>query len=184
MAEIIATTDRLILRTQADGDLANWMTHLNTPDVTAHLAGVLTEEDVVKKFARMAKSQAEQGFSFMMVTLKDGTFLGTVGMAPIENENIPDNLRGAVQIGWQLRADHWGRGYAHEAARAVIALAFQRHGIEILYSQTSPANVPSWRLMEKLGLKRREDLDYEDPAFPPADNPTIVYALAREDWRA
>ncbi|MBO9671269.1 MAG: GNAT family N-acetyltransferase [Sphingobium sp.] len=183
MAEIIATTDRLILRTQMDGDLADWMRHLNTPDVTACLGGVRTEAQVVEKFARMAKSQAENGFAFMMVTLKDGTFLGTVGMAPIERDGPPDTLRGAVQIGWQLRADYWGQGYAHEAARAVIALAFERHGIETLYSQTSQSNAPSWRLMEKLGLTRREDLDYEDPAYPPKDNPTIVYALSREGWQ-
>lgn len=183
MAEIIATTDRLILRTQADGDLANWMTHLNTPEATARLGGVRTEEEVTEKFAKMAKGQAEQGFAFMMVTLKDGTFLGTAGMAPIEKDSTPDNLRGAIQIGWHLRADYWRQGYAYEAARAVIALAFERHGVGTLYSQTSLSNVASWRLMQKLGLKRREDLDYEDPAYPPEDNPTIIYALAREDWQ-
>lgn len=184
MAEIIATTDRLILRTQDEGDLANWMTHLNTPAVTARLGGVRTEAEVAEKFVKMAKGQAEHGFAFMMVTLRDGTFLGTAGMAPIERDGTPDKLRGAIQIGWQFRADYWGQGYAHEAARAVIALAFERHGIDTLYSQTSPSNVPSWRLMEKLGLRRREELDYEDPAYPPEDNPTIVYSLARADWTA
>ena len=183
MAEIIATTDRLILRTQAEGDLADWMTHLNTPEATARLGGVRTEAEIAEKFVKMARSQAENGYAFMLVTLKDGTFLGTAGMAPIEKEGTPDALMGAVQIGWHLRADCWRQGYAHEAARAVIALAFEKHGIPTLYSQTSPSNVASWRLMEKLGLRRREELDYEDPAYPPEDNPTIVYSLAREDWQ-
>ena len=184
MPEIVTTTDRLILRMQAEGDLANWMTYLNTPEATARLGGVRTEAEIAEKFGRMAKSQAEHGFSFMMVTLKDGTFLGTAGMAAIEKASTPDNLRGAIQIGWQIRADYWRQGYAHEAAQAVLSLAFERHGIETLFSQTSPSNVASWRLMEKLGLRRREELDYADPAYPPEDNPTIIYSLARADWCA
>ncbi len=68
-----------------------------------------------------------RGFSFLAVVLRPcGTFLGTCGLARIEADCAPDALRGAIQIGWQLRADHWGQGYALEAARAVIDMAFAR----------------------------------------------------------
>ena len=47
---------------------------------------------------------------------------------------------------------------------------------------TYKENGPSWGLMERLGMKRREDLDFDDPRYPEL-NPTIVYSIAREDWR-
>ncbi len=121
----------------------------------------------------------------MIVALRESDMLiGTCGIGPIDVECAPEALRAAVQIGWTLRADHWGQGYAQEAAQAAMAFAFEQRGVEILYSQTSGSNRPSWRLMEKLGMQRRADLDYDDPHYPAADNPTIIYAIDRETWRA
>lgn len=185
VAEIIATTERLILRKAKDEDLAAWMVHLNTPAVTAHLGGPRTEAEVAEKFARMNQSWDGEGFAFMVVTRKnDGLFLGTCGIGRIEAESAPDELRNAVQIGWTLRSDHWGHGYAGEAAQAVLAFGFDQVGLDIIYSQTSQSNAPSWRLMERLDMMRRADLDYVDTAYPPEDNPTIIYALGADDWRA
>ncbi|HCY03402.1 MAG TPA: GNAT family N-acetyltransferase, partial [Erythrobacter sp.] len=49
---------------------------------------------------------------------------------------------------------------------------------------TSHANAGSWKLMQKLGMVRREDLDFADPAFPAEDNPTIQYSLTQEQWES
>jgi len=48
---------------------------------------------------------------------------------------------------------------------------------------TSEANIASWRLMERIGMRRRKDLDFDDPRFPPEDNPTILYSLSHGEWR-
>ena len=75
--------------------------------------------------------------------------------------------------------------FAEEAMRAVIEWAFTRVGAPHLVALTSPANTGSWKLMEKLGMVRRRDLDFHDPAYPayPAqDNPTIQYSLSKEQW--
>lgn len=185
MAEIIAQTERLILRREIESDRGDWLAHMNTPEVTAHLGGPRTAEEIGEKFARMARGWDEHGFSFMMVALRDeGTFLGHVGLGHIDTACAPPELQGAIQIGWGLRADYWGRGYAQEAAQAALSLAFELHAMEIVFGQTSTSNVASWRLMERLGMQRRDDLDYVDPAYPPQDNPTIIYALDRESWRA
>jgi RimJ/RimL family protein N-acetyltransferase len=73
---------------------------------------------------------------------------------------------------------HW------RPTRAVIELAFTKHNLDLLYAQTSDANVASWKMMEKLGMERMRELDYVDPEYPPEENPTIIYRLKREDWRA
>jgi RimJ/RimL family protein N-acetyltransferase len=183
MAEIIAETERVILRRWSPGDVDAWLEHLNTPDVTEHLGGVRTPAEIAEKFEKMARGWEENGFSFLIVALRDsGAFLGTCGIARIENDAAPTELQGAVQVGWQLRADYWGQGYAVEAARAVMAFGFNLVGVDCIYSQTSQANRASWRVMEKLGMLRRADLDYDDPKYPAKDNPTIIYAITRADW--
>ena len=83
-----------------------------------------------------------------------------------------------------MRQDSWGQGYATEAARAVLALVFGRFGQPVVASQTSEANRGSWRVMGRLGMERAEALDYDDPAYPPEENPTKVYRLTREAWAA
>jgi RimJ/RimL family protein N-acetyltransferase len=183
MREIIVETERLVLRCWEPGDLAHWLRHLNVPPVTDHLRGVQAHADVVQKFEAQRQSWDENGFSFLPVALKPcGTFLGACGLGRIESEAAPIALRGQIQIGWQLRADQWGKGYATEAARAVVGLAFGPCGITTLYAQTALRNRASWAIMEKLGMRRRSDLDYVDADYSPADNPTILYALDRTDW--
>lgn len=62
--------------------------------------------------------------------------------------------------------------------------AFTRHDAPHVVALTSMANEASWSLMEKFGMRRRADLDFEDPRFPLTDNPTILYSLSGEEWRA
>ncbi len=184
MAEIVATTDRLVLRTEAEGDFERWLAHMNTPAVMACLGGPQSEEKVAQSFARMREASADGRPSFYLIALRDGGgMIGRCGLTTIDPPEAPEILKGQLQIGWSLRADHWGRGYAAEAARAALALAFGRFGAPVLYSQTSERNISSWRLMEKLGMRRMQELDYEDPYHPPDDTPTIVDRLAREEWR-
>lgn len=185
MPDIVAETERLVLRRERPGDLEVWLEHMNTPEVAEKLGGVQPPEKVAETFAKMAQATAAGGPSFLFVALKsDSTLIGKCGLAPIETAVAPDELRGAVQVGWTLRADCWGRGYAREAAQAALELAFERLALPRVYAQTSERNTASWGLMERLGMRRRADLDYPDPDYPPEDNPTMVYSLDAADWRA
>ena len=119
-----------------------------------------------------------------MVALKDGgELVGRCGLATIDPEQAPDVLRGQIQIGWTVCPDQWGKGYASEAARAWLAIAFERHDAPAVYGQTSERNVASWRVMQKLGMRRLAELDYEDPDYPPEDNPTMGWGITREEWQ-
>ena len=184
MAEIVAETARLVLRRELPGDLAVWLEHMNTPAVMGKVGGVQSPDKVAEAFATMAGTAADGALPFVFVALKaDGTLLGKCGLARIETPVAPESLRGEAQIGWTLRADHWGRGYAREAAEAMLGLAFGRFDLATLFAQTSERNLPSWRLMERLGMRRRADLDYPDPDYPPEDNPTMIYQLDAGEWR-
>ncbi|MGL5837275.1 MAG: GNAT family N-acetyltransferase [Sphingorhabdus sp.] len=185
MSEVIAETDRLILRTEAPGDLDRWMEAMNTPAVTKHLGGVVERDEIKARFARKAAGIAKDGYGFWHVQTKvDGLLIGHCGLAPIETIGAGLILSAALQIGWSITESHWRQGYAIEAAHAVLALAFNRFDQNVVYAQTSEANRASWMMMQKLGMERAAELDYVDPDYPPEENPTIIYKLSRERWKA
>ena len=185
MPEIIAETARLILRTEAPGDVDRWMEVMNTPAVTHHLGGVQERHQVEAKFARNAAGIAKDGYGFWYLQTKvDGLMIGHCGMSPIDVEAAGPVLNTGIQVGWSIAESHWRQGFAIEAAIAVIELAFDRFGKEEVFAQTSDANRASWAMMEKLGMERAAEFDYVDPNYPPEENPTIIYRLKRDDWRA
>jgi RimJ/RimL family protein N-acetyltransferase len=185
MTETLLQTERLLLRTEADGDRAIWFDHMNCAQVLEHLGGVQTMDQIEASFERMGAGLRETGWPFLLIALKDdGTLIGKCGLVPIDTEAAPGGLRGQIQIGWTLRADMWGHGYAREAAAAMLGFAFEARDADMVFGQTSQGNVASWRLMEKLAMRRRADLDYVDPAYPAKDNPTIIYAMERAQWLA
>ena len=87
-----------------------------------------------------------------------------------------------MEIGWRLREDAWGRGYAKEAATASLDLGFRAFGADDVVALTVAGNTASWGLMRKLGMTRRDDLDYQDDNWPAELNPTIVYAITAQEW--
>ena len=181
MAEVVLETERLILRHEVPGDLEVWLEHMNTSQVMAMNGGALPPEKVAENFAKAR--DGEDKWPFLFVALKaDGTLVGKCGLAVIDSPEAPEALAGQAQIGWSLRADRWGQGYATEAAIAVLAMAFERFDLERVYSQTSERNRGSWRVMQRLGMSRLADLDYNDPEFPPEDNPTMVWGIERKAW--
>ena len=87
-----------------------------------------------------------------------------------------------VEIGWRLARDHLRKGYAEEAARLSLAFGFGRLALSEIVAFTLPGNEPSWRLMEKLGM--RPDGRFDHPRLGP-DHPMrehLLYRIARTDW--
>lgn len=181
MADIIAETDRLILRTIEEGDAAEQDRLLNTPTVMARLGGVKELHEIEAKHAKSMALYAQHGFSFLFMIEKDtGEMVGHCGIKLVDNPLAKN--QGDHEVGWLVREDRWRRGYAEEAMRAVLDWAFGRVAAPHVVALTSHANVASWKLMEKLGMVRRKDLDFDDPAYPPEDRTTILYSLTREQW--
>lgn len=183
MADIVIETKRLILRRIDEGDAQLQFRILNTPSVMEHLGGVKELHEIEAKHAKSMAWFAQNGFGFMMLIEKSsGELVGHAGMKRVDNENAPN--QGDYEVGWLIREDRWRMGYAYEAMRSVIEWAFTSIGAPHVVALTSERNVGSWRLMEKLGMHRREDLDFSDPSFAPEDNPTIQYSLTSEQWEA
>ncbi|WP_144097058.1 GNAT family N-acetyltransferase [Croceicoccus sediminis] len=182
MADTICQTERLRLRKWREDDFADWQAHLNTDEVRKHLCGKLAPDRAREVFARLVEGWDRDGHGFLAVErLADGALLGSCGTAPISSPSVPDELRGGYEVGYQLRIDAHGQGYATEAAGAVLGLIFDRFDQPVAYAQASQANRGSWRVMQRLGMVRRENLDYDDPDYPPQENPTMVWSLQRPE---
>ena len=180
---IAAETDRLILRDWRDGDAEAFDRHCNTENVMRWLGGVRSRADYDEVAARLTRWQQERGFTFWVVERKaDRAFLGFCGLKIADGEGSP--VLGRHEIGWRLREDAWGQGYALEAATAALNVAFGRIGAESVVALTVDGNRASWGLMERLGMTRRADLDYVDPRWPETMNPIIVYEMRRCKWTA
>ena len=183
MAEIVAETARLILREWRTSDRALFVRHLNTPAVMRWLGGVQDEATYTAAFDRLDGYQRDFGHTFWIVERKaDGELLGFCGLKRVNAQGAPNP--GDVEIGWRLREDAWGQGYAKEAAVASLDLAFERFAASHVVALTVDGNRGSWGLMERLGMTRRADLDYDDPKYGPDLNPTIVYSIDAVAWPA
>jgi len=186
MAEIITETERLRLRTWDFEDRAEFNRLLNTPAVMRWLGGVSDETVAKAAFDRIDTYQHDFGFTFWIAERKaDGEILGFCGL---KRANAPggDKIAGEIEIGWRLREDAWGRGIAKEAAIASLDLAFNRFAAPRVVAVTALGNLPSQGLMTRLGMMRREELDFIDQRFP-ADsevNPQVVFAIEAAGWPA
>jgi len=181
MTSVAATTERLILREWGEGDSERFYAVMNTPAVMRHLGGV---QDVAAWNAAVGRIQGFQrdfGHTFWLLERKeDGELLGFCGLKRVNSPGT--DITGQFEVGWRLRESAWGQGYAKEAAIASLDLAFGRFAAPHVLALTIPANVESQGLMKRLGLTRRQDLDFIDSRFGPELNPAIVYRIEAAEW--
>lgn len=182
MHEFRHDTARLTLRDWREADWPEFWRVTNTPAVMRWLGGVLDEAGRAAARARVEQYQAEHGHTFWVTQRReDGALLGFCGL---KRSNQPGGPQGMMEVGWRLREDAWGKGYAKEAAAASLALAFDRFGADEVIALTVARNTASWGLMLRLGMERREDLDFDSADFD-AENPRIIaYAITRAGWEA
>jgi RimJ/RimL family protein N-acetyltransferase len=183
MAELVAETERLRLRTWTASDREEFVRRLNTPAVMRWLGGVQDEAAYSVAFERFEQYQREFGHTLWIVERKaDSALLGFCGLKRVNSPGAPNP--GDFEVGWRLREDAWGQGFAKEAAIASLDLAFDKFRAPHVVALTVDGNRASQGLMKRLGMARREDLDFEDDRFGPELNPTIVYRIDAVDWPA
>ena len=165
MIETAMETERLILREWREEDRDPFFALNSDPAVMEFLpAGTRADSDAAVE--RMIATQAEHGHCFWAVERKaDGAFLGFCGLKVVNLPGTP--VDGETEIGWRLREDAWGRGYAKEAAVAALAWGWANLDRDRILAFTVRANEPSRRLMQRLAMTRRADLDFAHPHFAP-----------------
>ena len=181
MGEFRHETDRLILRDWREEDWPRFWEGTNTPAVMRWLGGVCDADKRAGVQDRLLGYQRDHGHTFWVLERKaDGAILGFCGLKRCNQAGGP---LGMMEVGWRLREDAWGQGYAKEAATASLDLAFERYGADEVVALTVARNIASWGLMVRLGMQRREDLDFANADFDPEEPTIIVYSITQHEWR-
>lgn len=181
MPDFRLETDRLVMRDWREEDWPRFFAGTNTPGVMRWLGGLLDDDGMAATRARVESCAAANGFCFWAVERKaDGEVLGFCGLKRADAPG--SSVTGAMEAGWRLREDAWGQGFAKEAAIATLDAAFDRFGADEVVALTVIENTPSWGLMERLGMRRRAELDYADTRFGPPLRDHIVFSIDRESW--
>jgi RimJ/RimL family protein N-acetyltransferase len=168
-------TERLLLRPWRADDLAPLAAMQADPEVMADYGGPQSRAASQAKLERYVAAFDAHGFTRWAVEA-GGVFIGYVGVMPI----FPGHPRDpGYEIGWRLVRAAWGKGWATEAARASLADAFGRAGLEEVLSYTAPDNLRSQAVMGRLGLTRRPELDFVQ-RLEDRDWPGLVWSARRE----
>jgi RimJ/RimL family protein N-acetyltransferase len=180
-------TERLLLRQWRPGDLDPFAALNADPVTMEHFPSTLDRVASDALAARIETHIDEHGWGLWATEVVGGDgppapFIGFVGLAE------PAHMPGAVELGWRLARDHWGRGYAPEAARACLRFAVHELGLAEVVSFTSVGNANSRRVMEKIGMTHRPARDFDHPSIDPVARPDLVrhvlYAVAAHDVAA
>jgi RimJ/RimL family protein N-acetyltransferase len=181
MAEFRLETERLVLRSWREDDI-DWFAKMCADErVMATLGPVMTIEQTAALIERISAIEAQNGYTaWVLETIGHGP-IGWCGLI-VGYEGLP--IAGKTEVGWRIAFDHWGKGYAKEGAAASLTWGFEHQGLERIWAITSTQNPRSFGLMERLGMSRHYDLDFDHPKV--ADDsplkPHVTYSIAREDW--
>jgi RimJ/RimL family protein N-acetyltransferase len=175
-------TERLRLRGWRDGDRAPFAALNADPAVMEHFPARLSRAESDQLVVRIGEHFATNGFGLWAVEVPGvADFVGFVGLAIPRFEA---HFTPCVEIGWRLAREHWGRGYAPEAARAALRFGFESAGLDQIVSFTVPANVKSRRVMEKIGLSHDQADDFDHPSIRAGHRLQrhVLYRMSRQAW--
>ena len=157
-------TERLLLRHWRESDRVPFQQINADPRVMEFFPEPLTPEASDALFDRIQAHFNRHGFGPFVIELAEtGAFLGFVGLFVPE---FDAHFTPAVEIGWRLAFEGWGKGLATEGARAALQYGFNTLGLQQIVSFTVPANQRSRRVMEKLGMTHDPRDDFDHPKLP------------------
>jgi RimJ/RimL family protein N-acetyltransferase len=193
---VLLASERLLLGDWSEEDAEVLLALSRDPEVMRFFPGPASREHVEALVARQQEALAAGRPGLYSVHTREtepggSRCIGFVGlqvprfrapfMEPFAASGTP-----CVEIGWRLRRDAWGRGYATEAAREVLRHGFETLGLEEIVSFTAVPNEPSQAVMRRLGMRQDPTGDFDHPSLEPGHllQRHVLYRLRAAEWRA
>ena len=146
-------TERLVLRRWRASDREPFAALNADPVVMEHFPAMLSREESDAFAERIEAHFERHGYGLWAVEV-DGAFVGYTGLSWAEGLPFSPFL----EVGWRLSTVAWGHGYATEAARAALEVGLEQ--VDSVVSFTATRNERSWRVMERLGMRRESEFDH------------------------
>ncbi|MBZ9675927.1 GNAT family N-acetyltransferase [Mesorhizobium sp. ES1-1] len=125
----------------------------------------------------------EAGYGFAAAEIAaTGECIGFVGLSATEDIDVLP--AGAIEIGWRLAPEFWGKGYVTEAAQAWLTYGFETLAVDEIVSFAVAQNHRSTAVMKRLGMTHDPSADFDQPAIPDSHAALrrhVLYRLSRED---
>lgn len=176
-------TDRLILRNWREEDRPAFFEMNADPEVMRFFERTRSRAEADAVLDRFVREIDRDGYGFWAMELREiGQVIGFTGLRDI---GFDASFTPALEIGWRLLTAHWGKGYASEAARASLAYGFEQLGLAEIVSFAVRENWPSRRVMERIGMRREPQYDFDHPDVTPGSPLAwhAFYRLTAADWR-
>jgi RimJ/RimL family protein N-acetyltransferase len=180
---MMIVTDHLVLREFVESDFEATLAYQSDPRYLRYYQrswAERTREEARKFFQRQLDAQQEQprtSFQVAITLREDGKLIGNVGVRR-SSANATEG-----DIGCELAPDYWSLGYATEATRAILAFGFEQLGLHRLSASTIAANSGAWRVLEKLGMTREDELR-ETTLLEDGWANSLIYGMLEQEWRA
>ena len=176
MLETRLRTERILLRPWRDDDLEPFAALNADPDVMEWFPSTLSRQESDDAVNRYRDHARQYGYAMQPVEVPGvSPFIGLVGL---QHVRFQASFTPAVEVGWRLNREHWGQGYASEAARAWLRYGFEQLGLEEIVSFTAVGNVRSRAVMERVGMTRTGAEGFDHP-FVPIGHPLRRHVLYR-----
>jgi RimJ/RimL family protein N-acetyltransferase len=169
--DLVLETERLRLRRFRPDDVDAVFAIIGDDVAMQYYPKMFNRSDAVQWVERNLRRYRDDGYGLFAVTLKDTDDM--IGDCGIIKQNVEGEL--LMEVGYHFRRDQWGHGYATEAARACMGLAFDAFGTEKVISLIRPENLPSRRVAERNGMKLERQVVHYGLEH-------LVYAMRREDF--
>lgn len=171
-------TDRLLLRRFADEDVSDVVHFLSHPSVARATPEIEATEAGVRKYIKTQNAyshfERDKCFDLAIERTADGKVIGLLTLITREHEQ--------GELGYAIGVDFRGQGYATEAARALVAYAFSELKLHRIQANTSSANPESYRVMERLGMRREgqmREATFGDGAW----HDVLFYGVLASEWQ-
>jgi [ribosomal protein S5]-alanine N-acetyltransferase len=178
-------TPRLLLRQFTKGDVDDALAYMQDPEWGRYQVGIPpvplsreAAEELVGMFSDTLKWEAT-GILRMFAIVYEGKVIGELCL----NYHDEDRQNDRFELAYSLAREHWGKGLTTEAARAAMNWAFRTHDFQRMYAWSDPRNIGSWRVMEKLGMKR-EGVLRSHMKWDGTFRDRVYYGILRNEWEA
>ncbi|QQZ10228.1 GNAT family N-acetyltransferase [Heyndrickxia vini] len=171
-------TERLLMRDFDREDLPEFRRMNEDPEVMRFFPKIRTYEETDAFYEAILKEFETYGFGLFAVERKDtGEFIGFIGFhrATFEADFTP-----CIEIGWRLKKEAWGYGFATEGARGCLKYAEDHYNFENIYSFTAKINSPSESVMQKIGLQKVGNFAHPNMEETHPLSEHVLYALKNE----